>query len=313
MSSQGDSVNPFPKKRRSRVYAACPIKRARRTKADIAVIRDAIVDVLTEGDRMTVRQVFYQLVVRNVIEKSEAAYQGIVIRLLTEMRLDGTVPWEWIVDETRRTRQTRTFDSISDALEDTAKFYRRSALRECSDYIEIWCEKEALAGLIWDEASDYDVPVLVSKGMPSLSQLIGTAKQIKLAAEAGKQTFIYQFGDHDPTGELIPKAMERRLDELCDQLDCQPPLLMRTALTPRLISEYDLPTRPTKRDGNTHAKAFAGDSVELDALPAYVLRMLVHVVIEEHISTNALETLRAAEESERETLMALARDQGAST
>jgi hypothetical protein len=279
----------------------------------MAEIRDAIVDVLTEGGRMTVRQVFYQLVVRNVIEKSEAAYQGIVIRLLTEMRLDGTVGWERIVDETRRTRQTRTFDSITDALENTAQFYRRSALRECGDYIEIWCEKEALAGLIWEEASDYDVPVLVSKGMPSLTQLIGTAHQISNAARHGKNTYIYQFGDHDPTGALIPKTMERRLDELCEKLHCPSPLLMRVALTPVQIGLLNLPTRPTKRDGNTHAKAFAGDSVELDALPPAVLRDLIHDVIEDHINPDTLQTLRAAEESERETLMALARDHRAST
>ena len=50
---------------------------------------------------MTVRQVFYQLVVRGVIEKTEAEYQGTVIRLLTEMRLDASIPFDWIVDESR--------------------------------------------------------------------------------------------------------------------------------------------------------------------------------------------------------------------
>jgi hypothetical protein len=172
--------------------------------------------------------------------------------------------------------------------------------------------RTALAGLIWEEALDYDVPMLVSKGIPSLSQLIGTAKQIHAAARVGKETYIYQFGDHDPTGELIPKAMEHRLDELCEQLYCPPPVLVRAALTPRLISDYDLPTRATKRDGNTHAKGFAGDSVELDALPAHLLRALVRIAIEDHISPETLQTLRAAEASERETLMALARSNGTS-
>ena len=48
---------------------------------------------------MTVRQVFYQLVARTVVEKSETDYQGIVIRLMTDMRLDGTLPFAWVVDE----------------------------------------------------------------------------------------------------------------------------------------------------------------------------------------------------------------------
>src|SRR5262245_20720364 len=120
---------------------------------------------------MTVRQVFYQLVVRGAIEKTEEEYQGSVIRLLTEMRIESKVSFDWIVDESRRRRITQTYNNIADAARDTAKFYRRSALRECPDYIEIWVEKEALSGVLWDVTSEYDVPLLVSKGMPSLTQL----------------------------------------------------------------------------------------------------------------------------------------------
>jgi hypothetical protein len=300
-------------RRHSSSYRACSTKRARRTKADIGPIKEAILDVLGDDHPMTVRQVFYQLVVRGVIEKSEAAYQSVVIRLLTDMRLNGVVRWEWIIDETRRIRQMRTFDGISDALNHTARFYRRSALQDCGDYIEIWCEKEALAGLIWGEALDYDVPVLMSKGMPSLTQLIGTAKAVNAAWQAGKFTYIYQFGDHDPTGALIPQAMERGLDQLCETLDCRTPEITRAALTAEQIRLFDLPARPNKRDGNTHANRFEDDSTELDALPAHELRQLVRGAIEQHISPSALETLRAAAASERETLMTLAREHGPGT
>jgi hypothetical protein len=74
-------------------------------------------------------------------------YQCTVIRLLSEMRRDGDIPWEWIVDESRRTRRTQTFDNVTDALNDSARYYRRSALRDCDVYIEIWSEKEALVGV----------------------------------------------------------------------------------------------------------------------------------------------------------------------
>src|SRR5262245_42647591 len=120
---------------------------------------------------MTVRQVFYQLVVRGAIEKTEEEYQGTVIGLPTEMRIEEQLPFDSIVDESRRRRITRTYNNIADAARDTAEFYRRSALRECPDYIEIWVEKEALSGVLWDVTSEYDVPLLVSKGMPSLTQL----------------------------------------------------------------------------------------------------------------------------------------------
>jgi hypothetical protein len=288
------------------LYEACPIKRSRRTKAEIDEIKSAIIGVLKADHPMTVRQVFYQLVVRNVIEKTEDQYQGTVIRLLTEMRMAGSVRFNWIVDESRRRIVNRTYNSIADAVRDTARFYRRNALHECPDYVEIWSEKEALAGVLEDAAGDYDVPVLVSKGMPSLTQLYGTACQIARAARAGKRAFLYQFGDHDPSGVLIPQTIEYRLNELCEKLDCPPPRIERVALTEQQIAAFNLPTRPTKREGNRHAHKFEGDSVELDALPASELRSMVREVIERHISEQELEILRAAEDSERDLLEAWA-------
>ena len=181
-------------------------------------------------------------------------------------------------------------------------FYRRSALKQCPSYIEVWSEKEALAGLIWDVAGEYDVPVIVSKGMPSLTQIYASAVNVCRAAEAGKATFIYQFGDHDPSGVLIPETIERRLDQLCQKLDCPPPCVERVALTAAQITKFKLPTRPTKRTGNTHALSFVGRSTELDALPADTLRKMVRKCIERHISVDELNTLRTAEESERELI-----------
>jgi hypothetical protein len=282
-------------------------KRPRRSKHDIASICAAIKAVLEADNPMTVRQVFYQLVVREVIEKTEQAYQGTVIRLLTDMRMSGSIPFAWIVDESRRTRQTRTFDSVTDALNDTATFYRRSALRESDVYIEIWSEKEALSGVIWEAASEYDVPVVVSKGVPSLTQLYRSFVDIREAATAGKRSYIYQFGDHDPSGCLIPRVIEARLKDFCKQHHCPPPKVARIALTPQQIDRYELPTRPTKRAGNSHAKGFKGRSTELDALPPNVLRGLVRKCVERHISSTQVDVLRAAEDSERTLIERFAR------
>jgi hypothetical protein len=276
----------------------------RRTKATIKNIRQAIYDVIDDDTPMTVRQVFYQLVARGIIEKTEAAYKGTVIRLMTEMRLGGDLPWDWVVDESRRVRITETYDSIADAIEKTAEFYRRSALDQCPGYVEVWCEKDALAGVMWDVTSDYDVPLMISRGMPSLTFLHGTAQAIWRAFKRGKPTYIYQFGDHDPSGVLIPKIIKRRLNEMCGRLGCWKPYVERVALTEAHIREHRLPTRPTKRAGNSHANRFLGDSVELDALPPRVLRELVRNCIEQHISAGQLKTLRAADDSERQLLRA---------
>jgi hypothetical protein len=283
-------------------------KQSRRTKAEMDNIRAAIKTLLAADNPMTVRQVFYQLVVRGVIDKTEAAYHGVVIRLLTDMRMSREIPFSWIVDESRRTQITQTFDNITDALNDTARFYRRSALRESDVYIEIWSEKEALSGIIYDVASEYDVPVVVSKGVPSLTQVYGSFVSVHEAARTDKPSYIYQFGDHDPSGCLIPKVIEARLNEFCEQYNCAPPTVERIALTPAQIRRYRLPTRPTKRTGNSHAKQFTGDSTELDALPPNVLRGLVRDCIERHISLAQVETLCATEDSERGIIENFARD-----
>jgi hypothetical protein len=284
-------------------YRACPTSRAnRRSKAEIVAIRDAIIAVIGQDPPMTVRQVFYQLVARGVIEKTEAEYQQTVIRLMTEMRLAGDLPYHWVVDESRRVRITQTFDNVADAIEHTARFYRRSALAQSPDYVEIWCEKDALVGCLWDVTSDYDVPLMVSRGMPSLTFLHGSAQAIQRAAEHGKHSYVYQFGDHDPSGVLIPLTIERRLIEMSEGLGCPPPHVERVALTEAQIERYELPTRPTKREGNRHADGFVGQSVELDALPPRILREMVRTVIEQHVSATQTVALREAEASERELL-----------
>ena len=280
----------------------CGACSTRRTKADIAAIRDTIIEVIEDDPPMTVRQVFYQLVARGVIEKSEQQYQGTVIRLMTEMRLAGDLPYDWVVDESRRVRLTQTYENLADAIEQTAQFYRRSALKQSDDYLEVWCEKDALAGSLWDVTSEYDVPLMVSRGMPSLTFLHGTAEAIQSAAVHSKRSFIYQFGDHDPTGILIPQTIERRLNEMCEELGCLAPHVERVALTESQIRLYKLPTRPTKRNGNSHATGFVGQSVELDALQPRVLRDMVREVIERHISPEQTLALREAEDSERELL-----------
>ena len=138
--------------------------------------------------------------------------------------------------------------------------------------------------------------------MPSLTQVYGTFGNVIRAAMAGKRSYIYQFGDHDPTGCLIPKSIESRLRHFCEKYDWAYPIVERIALTPEQIERFHLPTRPTKREGNTHAHQFAGDSVELDALPSRVLRQLVTECIERHITPSQVSILRTAEESERELI-----------
>src|SRR5678815_3212257 len=90
---------------------------SRRTRGDMEAIRTAIYQVLAADNPMTVRQVFYQLVGRGVIGKTEAEYHQTAIRLLTSMRRSSEIPFGWIADNTRWMRKPRTYDSLRGMLE----------------------------------------------------------------------------------------------------------------------------------------------------------------------------------------------------
>jgi hypothetical protein len=277
------------------VYIASTIKKFRRTKADVASIRDAIREILEEAHPQTVRQVFYALTVRGLIRKAEIEYQQTAIRLLVEMREAGDIPFGWIADNTRWMRKPPTHVGLDACLEATAKFYRRNLWAAMPVYVEVWCEKDALAGVLVEETNPYDVPLMVAKGYSSISFLHSNAKAIEAK---GKPTYVYHFGDLDPSGVDAARDIEAKLRRYAPQAEIH---FERPAVTRAQVDEWNLPSRPTKTT-DTRAKKFVGTSVELDAIPASKLRELVRGCIERHVDQEQLAILRVAEESERETL-----------
>ena len=140
------------------IYRSSPIKRKRRTKAEIEVVKSAIYQLLDAENPMTVRQTFYRLVSNGVIEKTEKEYKSTVVRLLTQMRRAGEIPYGWIADNTRWMRKPHTFSSMESALVYTAQTYRRALWDTQDAYVEIWLEKDALSGVLSDVTYEWDVP-----------------------------------------------------------------------------------------------------------------------------------------------------------
>lgn len=269
------------------------MKHRRRSRVEVDRLKAAIYDIVEEFQPMTVRQVFYQCVSRGLIDKTEAEYKNTVVRLLTDMRLERELPFAWIADETRWVRRPQTHNSLESALERTRRFYRRDLWENQQDHVEIWLEKEALAGVLFAVTAEWDTRLLVTRGYPSLTYLHTAAEAIQ---EMGKPTYLYYFGDHDPSGRDIQRNARDRLSELGADFTIE-----RVAVTEQQIADFDLPTRPTKAS-DTRSKTFEGGSVEVDAIPPPVLRSLVEECIRRHIDERALEAVRVAEESEREIL-----------
>ncbi len=282
------------------VYEASPIKRVRATKAQVGDRRAALFDIVSEMQPMTVRQVYYQATVRNIVEKTEAGYTK-VQNDLVQMRRDGTLPYSWLADNTRWQRKPRTFESVEQALNDTARFYRKSLWADADAYVEVWLEKDALAGVVMPVTSMYDVPLMITRGYSSLSFLHSAAEYI---GSIEVPTYIYHLGDFDPSGVNAGEKIEQTLKEMAPDADIY---FNRIGVTLRQIRDWKLPTRPTKTS-DTRSRGFGDISVELDAIPPDDLRRVVEHAIELHLPRRQLDILKIAEESERDLLKALVRE-----
>jgi hypothetical protein len=100
-------------------------------------IRAALRSLLEADHPMTVRQVFYQLVSRGVVAKTENECRKTVGRLLVNMRMAGEIPFAWIADNTRWMRKPRSYASLEDALDNCARTYRRDLWGNQDVYVEI--------------------------------------------------------------------------------------------------------------------------------------------------------------------------------
>jgi hypothetical protein len=275
-------------------YPASPIKRARSTKAEVEQRRDALYDIVAESKPATVRQVYYLATVAGLVPKTENGY-NMVQTDLTLMRRAGSLPYDWLADSTRWERKPQTFNSIERALEDTARLYRKALWANADAYVEIWLEKDALAGVVYPITEKFDVSLMVARGYASLSFLYEAAKYI---ASLDRPAYIYHCGDFDPSGQDAARAIEETLREMAPEAEIH---FERLAVTPAQIVNWRLPTRPTKQT-DSRAKDFGSVSVELDAIPPGRLRAIVREAIERHLPPEQYRVLQVAEASERKLL-----------
>jgi hypothetical protein len=282
---------PFP------VYVASQIKtkRKRAKKDEVASRRDELYRIIEAMQPMTVRQVFYQASVRRLIDKSESGYTKVQTDL-TLLRKAGKLPYEWLADNTRWQRKPSTVDGPDHMLKSAAKTYRKDLWCRANAYVEIWLEKDALAGVLMPVTELMDVPLMVARGYASLSFLHSAATYI---AGLKVPTYIYHLGDFDPSGVNAGEKIEETLRKLAPNAEIH---FERLGVNEKQIQDWRLPGRPTKKS-DTRAKKFGHEeSVELDAISPDLLRDLVKSAVERHLPPHELKVLKEAEESERQFL-----------
>jgi len=252
-----------------------------------------------------VRQVYYNLVARQVIENNQGQYDA-VINILRDARLDGTIPWEWIEDRTRRPRPVQMFDDLPDFLAAVRRSYRRDVWANQPTYVEVWLEKDALSGIFEDVLRPYGITLCVGRGFDGWTSLHDASERYRQAIDAGQDVVILYFGDFDPSGEDMVRSWRNRQGRLGLDPDMVP--IIKCALTRDDIARYQLPTDFAKKKDSRSPKFIAknGDvSVELDALSPDVIRERLTIEIERHMDLEALAETKHWEQVDRDALRRL--------
>ena len=277
-------------------------KRFRRTNDQINTLDEAIITAVATERPVTLRGVFYRVVSAGAgaVDKSEAGYQAVGRRLLA-LRRDGRVPYSWITDGSRLIYKPESWGHLDQMLSDAASSYRRALWHDQAVEVIVISEKDAISGVISPITYGWDVELAITRGYSSETFTHSIAATIIDNTAYGKTTFVYQLGDHDPSGVDAWRDFKAKVLTFAPDADV---VFQRLAVTPAQIEEYALPTRPTKRT-DTRSAGFEGESVEVDALPPTVLRSVLQSAIEAHIDPRSLALTRSVEASERERLTAM--------
>lgn len=271
---------------------------------DIVNQANSIIDEYqAEGYKITLRQLYYQFVSRDLLPNKQEAYNRLGT-IISKGRLSGLIDWSAIEDRTRSPKQNSHWDSPAEIIETCANSYRIDTRATQDDYVEVWVEKEALAGVIERTAKDLDVLSFACRGYVSQTAMWEAAQRILEQEDSGKTVTILHFGDHDPSGIDMTRDIQDRLDMFGTEVNVD-----RIALNMPQIEQYNPPPNPAKltdsRCGNYMAN-YGSQSWELDALEPRTLDRLIRDEVENLTDEDARELLLEQQEKERTQLQKIA-------
>lgn len=256
------------------------------------------------GYSLTLRQVYYQLVARDVIPNNERSYKNLG-SLISDGRMSGLIDWEAIEDRTRNLKKNSHWSSPGSIIYSAARSFAYDKWEDQDNYVEVWVEKDALVGIVGQVCEEMDIPYFSCRGYVSQSEMWAAAQRLEDMA-GNKNIHILHLGDHDPSG----KDMSR---DICDRLELFGVSVEfdRIALNYDQIEEYGPPPNPTKLSDSRatgYIAEYGYECWELDALRPDVIDALIRDKVTDLCDLDLLMEARDREEKSRETLNAVARN-----
>jgi hypothetical protein len=249
-----------------------------------------------ECQPITVRGLMYRTQATGLFPSTSLRYYQQTARVVLKLRRSGLVPYRWIVDSTRRRLKPSSWSGLGDFAEDAARAYRLDFWSRQANYIEFFCEKDAMSAVIEPVTAEFDVHLNVIRGHVSETFVWNIAEEWK---EIEKPVHAYYLGDHDPSGLKIEASLKSKLSHFAEK-DFE---WERLAITPEDFAS-DLLGFPVKRSGSwrDYLVQYGDRCVEVDALPPIEIRRRVRQAIERHIDYDEWWRLQETERLERETL-----------
>lgn len=271
-------------------------------------INSVIDDYQRQGYSLTLRQAYYQLVARAIIENNERSYKN-VGNLINDARLAGLIDWNAIEDRTRNLQRLAHWNSPKEIIESASYQYRKDVWENQQYYVEVWVEKEALANVVGRVANELDVPYFCCRGYVSQSEMWSAAQRFRDRQRRGKTVVVIHLGDHDPSGIDMSRDIEERL--MLFGVDEDMFMFRRIALNMEQIDLYNPPPNPAKLTDSRcggYIEKYGYESWELDALEPRVIHDLITTNVTEFWDYEEVKRVRALVESEKEVMESVAND-----
>lgn len=285
-------------------------------------------DYAAQGYDLTLRQLYYQFVSRDWIPNKQREYDRLGV-VVSKARLAGLLDWEQMVDRTRETEIVPHWRTPAEIMASAARSYAEDKWANQPERVEVWIEKDALAGVIEGPCTELDVPYLSCRGYTSSSEMWRSAQRLVSYLKAGQRVTILHMGDHDPSGIDMTRDIRDRLELFLAHHahwgDAVPEgaevpdggsaygwvrdrfTVDRIALTWDQVQDYDPPPNPAKMSDSRAADYVANyghESWELDALEPSVLDALVRDNVGLLLDDELWDEAIAAEDGQREALTA---------
>lgn len=238
---------------------------------------DIIDEYRRQGFLLTLRQLYYQFVSRDLLPNSLKSYKRLG-GIINDGRMAGLIDWNAIEDRTRNVKRNPHWSSPAEILRSCEEQFAYDKWESQPYAPEVWIEKDALVGVIEGVCRGLDVPFFACRGYSSQSEQWRAGVRFEQAIAEGRIPILFHLGDHDPSGIDMTRDNQDRLS-LFARKDVE---VRRLALNWDQIHKYNPPPNPAKdKDSRFHAyKAQYGKaSWELDALDPRVISSLIRDAI----------------------------------